>query len=213
MIVGYAVSSESVDETVKSFGYGAVSDEFGHTFEKLGVKELPSFYVHDEKGALVKSGADAQRWISDNFNPKGWPPQKILYTGTCPPSKRPRPLPSLAAGGGGASLAGCGSKRYCATIYVSPWCPYCKARASEFQRYVNGRGGSERGVRVVVGAGRKPGDNNRTAASYGGSGVADNSGGIAQALGVYGYPSFFVQENGAVILQGGAAEGWIRNNF
>lgn len=71
------------------------------------------------------------------------------------------------------------------------------------------------GVRVVIGMGHQPGDNQKMASSIAQEGVViDHDNKIARELNVRGVPSFTVLDSeGAVVLEGSEAYQWIGENF
>lgn len=129
-----------------------------------------------------------------------------------PPIVSPGSEPKRTAEAGGEL---CGSKSFCAVIYVTPWCPACQQSAPRYRAYLaNAERSAENGIQVVVGEGRTPEQNNETVSSYGSGALADNNRSIGRMLGVPYYPSHFVLDSKrAVFLRDPEASAWIDERF
>ncbi|RZA07286.1 MAG: redoxin domain-containing protein [Proteobacteria bacterium] len=108
----------------------------------------------------------------------------------------------------------CEGKKSCAVAYLAPWCPHCKKVVPDLQAMITkAEASSEYGLRVIVGGGEKA-ENEKLAALFGKSGVVDASNEIATALGVRGYPSFYVlNEKGQAVMGDQDAYRWAFENL
>lgn len=109
----------------------------------------------------------------------------------------------------------CAGKKFCATVYVAPWCPACKAEMPRFRGYLDGaRKQKDYGLKIVVGRGRSPGDNEAMAKQLGAGAVVDDSGQIFAQLKVAKFPSFYIldRENSVVLVDAEAFQ-WIHERF
>lgn len=109
----------------------------------------------------------------------------------------------------------CAGKKFCATIYVAPWCPACKAELPRFRRYLdNARTQKDYGLKIVVGRGQNPGDNEAMARQLGAGAVVDNNHQIFRQLQVTKFPSFYILDSeNSVILADGEAFQWMHQKF
>lgn len=109
----------------------------------------------------------------------------------------------------------CDGKKFCATIYVAPWCPACKAELPRFRGYLkNAPKQKDYGLKIVVGNGQKPGDNEEMAKQIGAGAVVDNSGQIFQQLKVTKFPSFYIlDKDQSVVLADMEAFQWMHEKF
>ena len=113
-----------------------------------------------------------------------------------------------------AQTDNCSGKKFCAVIYVAPWCPACKQMKPQFLRALK-RSETKTGfgVRVVVGQGTSE-QNEKEAASFGFGAVTDPDASVLKSLGVRAFPSFFViDEEKTVILSGREAFDWINEKL
>src|SRR4051812_23628513 len=77
----------------------------------------------------------------------------------------------------------CSSKKLCAIVYVTPWCPACEQVSPILKMWVTKtKDHAEYGVKVIVGYGKNQGDNEKTAAKYGENSVIDNDLTLAKKL-------------------------------
>jgi hypothetical protein len=164
----------------------------------------------EKREAVPPSPEESKETSASRNTPTGTPGQQTPgrhVTSARPPAHN-RPPASLCTGNP------CGAKRYCATIYVAPWCPYCH-KAEGWIKDVLSRNNlqSDGGVRVVVGAGRMPADNLRYASTFGPCAQNDDTKSIAKKLDVHAFPTYYVQDGDEVILRGNAALQWIQRRF
>ncbi len=107
----------------------------------------------------------------------------------------------------------CTNKKFCAVVYVAPWCPACKQLAPQLRAALPRVKEKEFGLKIVVGQGR-PEENDDEAASFGEAGSADQDGSIHKILGVSQYPSFFVlDQEKTVILANEEAFQWLNEKL
>lgn len=109
----------------------------------------------------------------------------------------------------------CEGKKFCATIYVAPWCPACKAELPRFRGYLDkARTQRDYGLRIVVGRGQNPGDNEAMAKQLGAGAVTDDNGQIFAQLKVTKFPSFYILDGDkSVVLADGEAFQWMHEKF
>lgn len=108
----------------------------------------------------------------------------------------------------------CAEKKFCAVIYVAPWCPACHSMAPQFKNLLaRAKTMNDYGVKIVVGQGTQK-QNEAEAASYGAGASTDHDSLVKKALDVREFPSFFVMDKErTVILNGQEAFHWINENF
>jgi thiol-disulfide isomerase/thioredoxin len=118
-------------------------------------------------------------------------------------------IPDSVAATAAAAKDTCEGKKFCAVAYLAPWCPHCKRVVPDLHEMLKkAEASSENGLRVIVGGG-EPAENQALAAQFGASGVVDASNDIARALGVQGYPSFYLlNEKGHTIAGNEDAYRW-----
>jgi thiol-disulfide isomerase/thioredoxin len=109
----------------------------------------------------------------------------------------------------------CAGKKFCATIYVAPWCPACKAELPRFRNYLSkAHLNRDYGLKIVVGRGQKPEDNEAMARQLGAGAVVDPDGKIFNDLRVQQFPSFFILDGEkSVVLSDNEAFQWIHQKF
>jgi thiol-disulfide isomerase/thioredoxin len=109
----------------------------------------------------------------------------------------------------------CDGKKFCATIYVAPWCPACKAELPRFRGYLEkARTQKDYGLKIVVGRGQKPGDNEAMAKQIGAGAVTDDSGETFDQLKVTKFPSFYILDREkSVVLADMEAFQWMHEKF
>lgn len=109
----------------------------------------------------------------------------------------------------------CEGKKFCATIYVAPWCPACKAELPRIRGFLEkARQQKDYGLTVVVGNGQKPGDNEEMAKQIGAGATVDNSLEIFRQLKVTKFPSFYIlDKEKAVVLADMEAFQWMHEKF
>lgn len=109
----------------------------------------------------------------------------------------------------------CEGKKFCATIYVAPWCPACKAEMPRFRGFLDkARTQKDYGLKIVVGRGQQPGDNEAMAKQLGAGAVTDDSGQIFAQLKVTKFPSFYILDRDkAVVLEDMEAFQWMHQKF
>ena len=110
----------------------------------------------------------------------------------------------------------CEGRDRCVSVYMAPWCPHCKTAVPQVQKMIQkAQRGGKTGVRVIIGMGHQPGDNQKMASAIASSGVViDDSTEIARKLNVQGVPSFKVlDKEGMVLIDGPEAYQWIAENF
>lgn len=117
-----------------------------------------------------------------------------------------------------AGLSGdtCEGRERCVSVYMAPWCPHCKSAVGDVQKMIaKSQRGGKTGVRVVIGMGQEPGDNERMAKQIAAQGVViDDSTEIAKKLNVQGVPNFkILDKEGTVLIDGPEAYQWIAENF
>lgn len=115
-----------------------------------------------------------------------------------------------------SSLDPCAGKSFCLVVYVAPWCPACHGVEPRLHEFVDKQAaeGGRYGLKVFVGQGRTPQENEAMAAKFGGSGVVDADGSIQAKLGVNKYPYFFVMDGeGSVILRDAEAYAWMHEKL
>ena len=110
----------------------------------------------------------------------------------------------------------CEGRERCVSVYMAPWCPYCKTAVPTVQSLLKKtRHGGKTGVRVIVGMGHNPGDSEKMAKGIASGGVIlDDSTELAQKLNVRGVPAFQVlDKEGTVLIDGPDARQWIAENL
>jgi thiol-disulfide isomerase/thioredoxin len=108
----------------------------------------------------------------------------------------------------------CAGRKFCAVVYMAPWCPACKQIVPRLQRMSKKAVKGDYGLKVVVGRGRSPEDNEQMAAQFGNFGAVDKDEKVFSDLKVSRYPSFFVLDGeGTVILANQEAYYWIQEKL
>lgn len=114
-----------------------------------------------------------------------------------------------------ASISGntCEGKKFCALVYLAPWCPHCRSALSHTQMLLQKSRFGDTGVRVVVGMGEP--DQSAAMANKIAHGVAvDTDDKIARDLGIQGVPAYIVMDKeGTRILEGQEGYAWIIEKF
>ena len=108
----------------------------------------------------------------------------------------------------------CTDKKFCAVVYLAPWCPSCNQMAPQLRTAVQrAKSKTEFGMKVVVGKGTFA-QNAEEAASFGEAGSADQDDTVHKALGVKQYPSFFVMDKDkTIILSDREAFDWLNEKL
>ena len=108
----------------------------------------------------------------------------------------------------------CTNKKFCAMVYVAPWCPACKQMAERHRTALTkARDKKDYGFKVIVGQGRKE-ENEAEAAALGLGAVVDADNKWQATLHVDRFPSYYVlDQEGTVILQDNEAFQWIGERF
>lgn len=108
----------------------------------------------------------------------------------------------------------CTDKKFCAVVYVAPWCPACQQMAPQLRTAIErAKTKNNFGLKVVVGQGTRE-QNEAEAASFGAAGSADQDNVVHTALGVDRYPSFFVMDQEkTVILRHEEAFAWLNEQL
>ena len=117
---------------------------------------------------------------------------------------------------GGLNGDTCEGRERCVSVYMAPWCPHCKTAVPKVQNMIKkAQSGGKTGVRVVIGMGQQPGDNEKMAEAIAAKGVViDKDTEIARKLNIQGVPSFKVlDKEGMVLIDGPEAYDWIAENF
>ncbi|MBA2403362.1 MAG: redoxin domain-containing protein [Bdellovibrionales bacterium] len=114
-----------------------------------------------------------------------------------------------------AMVDSCAQKRMCAVVYLAPWCPACQQVTPTLMTFLaNAQKSKLFGLQVIIGAGRKAGENEKKANALGMGTMVDNDNKIANALGVTYYPTFIVIDNKrSVTLRDQAAMEWANSQF
>ena len=109
----------------------------------------------------------------------------------------------------------CTGKKFCAIVYVAPWCGACKSERPRIISFMEkSKNNPAFGIRVVVGQGRSQAENEEMAASFGFGATTDPDNSVLQKLQVPHFPSFFVlDKDNTVILRDQAAFQWIYQKF
>lgn len=96
----------------------------------------------------------------------------------------------------------CEGKKSCLLVYVAPWCPACKQMEPLLKHITMAASrGGEHGVKIVVGQGRSPGDNEKLAGVFAANGVVDSDGSIHDKLNVKHYPTLMQLDPKGNIIQ------------
>ena len=114
-----------------------------------------------------------------------------------------------------AGLSGntCEGKKFCAMVYLAPWCPHCQSAIPYTQEILARSRGGDLGVRVVVGLG-DPSQNMAMAQKIAMNVQLDNDKKIASEMGIQGVPAYFVfDKEGTKILEGMESLTWIMEKF
>ncbi len=109
----------------------------------------------------------------------------------------------------------CAGKKFCALVYLAPWCGACKMETPRIRsQLARAKNLKDYGMKVVVGQGRSPGDNEQMASLFGAGASVDNTGALLQKFAVNRFPSFFVlDQEGSVILRDQEAFQWVQEKF
>ena len=109
----------------------------------------------------------------------------------------------------------CAGKKFCALVYVAPWCPACKSILPKLHTFsTNSANSKDYGFKLVVGRERNPGDNEKMAAPFGANGFVDKDSSIHSKLGINYYPTIFIQDQeGTTILKDNEAFRWMHEKL
>jgi thiol-disulfide isomerase/thioredoxin len=104
------------------------------------------------------------------------------------------------------SVNSCTGKDECAVIYVTPWCPTCKALKPKIQHVLKtGYQDSTLGIRVIVGQGKSESENALEAVDYGASGSTDDGGIFQKQYEITSYPTVLLLDGKQKVLARGQA--------
>lgn len=105
----------------------------------------------------------------------------------------------------------CTGKKFCALIYLAPWCPACKSQVPLYRDYVEkAKTRGDVGVKVVVGQGRRAGDNEAMAKLFGAAGLVDHDSSYLKKYRVDRFPSLYVLDaERTIILRQEEAFHWL----
>jgi len=97
----------------------------------------------------------------------------------------------------------CEGKKLCGVVYVAPWCPACNNLLPKLAvPLANAKDNKDFGMMIVVGQGKREGDNETKVSEIGAGAITDNDGFYHQKLRVEAYPSFYViNQNNRVVMQ------------
>jgi thiol-disulfide isomerase/thioredoxin len=116
-----------------------------------------------------------------------------------------------------ASIPGnsCEGRNYCVVVYLAPWCPYCREEIPYLRTLLDKTRNGDTGLKVVVGLGHSPGDNEAMADKIAKQGVMiDTNRKIATSLGVRSLPTFTVlDKTGLKISEGQTSRRWLAEKF
>lgn len=113
------------------------------------------------------------------------------------------------------STDACTGKEKCALIYLAPWCPSCRSQLPGYKHILTkAHAIPNAGVKIVVGAGNSPEENDGMIHELGAGAVPDHTGEIGAFFGVNKYPSYFVlDKNQKPILTDFEAFQWINQTY
>lgn len=115
-----------------------------------------------------------------------------------------------------SSLSGdtCEGRKFCAVVYLAPWCPHCVSSVPRTKEMIQRFRSPELGVKVIVGLGKSPEQNQKFADSIAPGVVIDSDTSLARKYGVRSVPSYTVlDQEGSAILSGQEAYSWLHEKM
>lgn len=113
------------------------------------------------------------------------------------------------------STDACTGKEKCALIYLAPWCPSCRSQLPAYKQVLTKANSvANVGLKIVVGAGSSPEENDKMILELGPGALADHTGEVGAFFGVNKYPSYFVlDKNQKPLLVDFEAFQWINQTY
>ncbi len=101
----------------------------------------------------------------------------------------------------------CETEERCLVVYLSPWCPYCKAQVGSLNRLIKkARSVENLGIKIVVGAERRQGGNELMAFNFPpNSVIIDSDRKLASMLRIRAFPTYSLESPESTIQTGSVA--------